>query len=259
MPGWKPFRGATVVGDVRVLRDVASPQLGNTRDLYVYLPPGHAAGAGRFPVVYMQDGQNLFDDETSFSGEWRVDETMEMLAREGIEAIVVGVSNADEARADEYSVARGRGREYLRFLADTVKPRVDRDFRTLPAREATGLVGSSLGGLISLYGVFLEPGVFGFAGALSPALWYARRAVFRIVGRAPFADARIYLDVGEDELPGERAKTRRYVADVTRMANLLESKGYGPDRLRLVVEPGGTHHERHWARRLPDALRFLLG
>jgi len=259
VPGWKPFRGATAVGDVRVLRDVASPQLGNTRDLYVYLPPGHASGAGRFPVVYMHDGQNLFDDETSFAGEWQVDETMELLADEGTEAIVVGVSNADEARADEYSVAGGRGREYLRFLAETVKPLVDRDFRTLPGRETTGLLGSSLGGLISLYGVFVEPGVFGFTGALSPALWYARRAVFRIVDRAPFADARIYLDVGENELPGERAKTRRYVADVRRMVALLEAKGYGPDRLRHVFDPEGTHHERDWARRLPDALRFLLG
>jgi predicted alpha/beta superfamily hydrolase len=259
MAGWEPFRGETVVGDVRVLHDLHSPQLGNARDLYVYLPPGHAAGADRYPVVYMHDGQNLFDEETSFAGEWQVDETMEALAGEGIEAIVVGVANGGEERADEYSVARGRGRQYLRFLAETVKPLVDDDFRTLPGRETTGLVGSSLGGLISLYGVFVEPDVFGFAGALSAALWWARRAVFRIVERAPFADARIYVDVGEDELPGERAKTRRYVADVRRLVALLESKGYGPDRLRHVVEPRGTHHERDWGRRLPDALRFLLG
>jgi predicted alpha/beta superfamily hydrolase len=259
VPDWEPFRGATVVGDVRLLRDLDSPQLGNARDVYVYLPPGHAAGAERYAVVYMQDGQNLFDEETSFAGEWRGDETIELLADEGIEAIVVGVANAGAERADEYSVARGRGREYLRFLAETVKPLVDSDFRTLSGRESSGLVGSSLGGLISLYGVFVEPDVFGLAGALSPALWGARRAVFRIVERAPFADARIYLDVGEDELPGQRAKTRAYVADVRRMAALLESKGYGPDRLRHVVAPGGTHHERDWARRLPDALRFLLG
>ena len=247
-----------MVGDVRTLRGLASPQLGNTRDLFVYLPPSHGVGARRYPTVYMHDGQNLFDAATSFAGEWQVDETMEALAREGIEAIVVGVANAGGARGSEYSAAAGRGREYLRFLAETVKPLVDADFRTDPGRRTTGLLGSSLGGLISLYGVFLEPGVFGFAGAMSPALWWAKRAVFEIVERAPFADARIYIDVGETEIAGAPARTRAYVRDVRRMVELLETKGYGPDRLRYVLERGGTHHETAWARRLPEALRFLL-
>src|SRR5437763_6494714 len=136
MQAWQPFRGATVVGDVRVLRDLASPQLGNTRDLYVCLPPSHSRGRRRYPVVYMQDGQNLFDEETSYSGEWRVDETMAALAEEGIEAIVVGIENAGDDRLAEYSVAHGRGAEYLSFLVETVKPLVDAQFRTEPAREA---------------------------------------------------------------------------------------------------------------------------
>src|SRR5437763_9719560 len=135
MQAWQPFRGATVVGDVRVLRDLASPQLGNARDLYAYLPPSYPRGGRRYPVVYMQDGQNLFDEETSFSGEWRVDETMAALAREGLEAIVVGIENAGDERAAEYAVARGRGAGYLSFLVETVKPLVDSDFRTERARE----------------------------------------------------------------------------------------------------------------------------
>src|SRR5438132_2612659 len=234
MPAWEPFAGETVVGDVRVLRELESPELGNTRDLFVYLPPSHAAAGRQYPVVYMQDGQNLFDDATSFAGEWRVDETMEALADEGIEAIVVGIANSGAGRGPEYSVAAGRGAAYLRFLAETVKPLVDGDFRTRPDRAATGLLGSSLGALISLYGVFVEPDVFGFAGALSPALWWGRRAAFGVIERAAFADARIYMDVGGDEL-GDAAKTRRYVRDVGRMVRLLERKGYGPDRLRFLV------------------------
>src|SRR2546423_11474896 len=150
MQAWEPFRGATVVGDVRVLRGVANPPLGNARDLYVCLPPSHARGRRRYPVVYMQDGQNLFDEETSYAGEWRVDETMAALAADGIDAIVVGIPNAGDDRFAEYSVARGRGAEYLDFLAETVKPLVDAQFHTAPAREATGLGGSSLGALISL-------------------------------------------------------------------------------------------------------------
>src|SRR5918994_5332966 len=113
--------GHTVVGDVRVLRDVASPQLDNERDLFVYLPPSHGSGR-RFPVVYMQDGRNLFDEATANASEWRVDETMEELAREGLEAIVVGVPHSVD-RGGEY--AGERAEKYLSFLADTVKPLVE--------------------------------------------------------------------------------------------------------------------------------------
>ena len=130
MRRWERFRGSTVVGDVRVLRDVASRELGNTRDLYVYVPPSHARGGRRYPVLYMQDGQNLFDEDTSYSGEWRVDETMETLAGEGLQAIVVGIENAGHDRVAEYSVAKGRGADYVRFLVETVKPLVDSAFRT---------------------------------------------------------------------------------------------------------------------------------
>ena len=258
MPAWQRFRGATVVGDVRVLRDVRSPQLRNARDVYVYLPPSHARGARRYPVLYLQDGQNLFDEETSYAGEWRVDETMEALAREGLEAIVVGIENAGGERIVEYSVAQGRGADYLRFLVETVKPLVDSEFRTERARESTGLGGSSLGGLISLYGLFLRADVFGLAAVMSPALWFAGGAVFETVERAPFADSRIYMDVGAAE-HHDAERRRAYVARFERMVALLEAKGYGPDRFRHLVDPRGTHHESAWARRLPDALRFLLG
>ena len=179
-------------------------------------------------------------------------ELLRALRETGLEAIVVGIENAGDERAAEYAVARGRGGEYLSFLVETVKPLVDSDFRTERAREATALGGSSLGGLISLYGVFLRPETFGLAAIMSPALWWAGGAVFETVEQAPFVDARIYIDAGAAERPA-------YVADVERMIALLEAKGYGPERLRHVVEPGGTHHESAWARRLPDALRFLLG
>jgi predicted alpha/beta superfamily hydrolase len=196
----------------------------------------------------MHDGQNLFDDATSFAGEWQVDETMEALAGEGLEPIVVGIANAGDDRAAEYAVDGGRGADYLDFLVETVKPLVDAGFPTLPGRETTALVGSSLGGLISLYGFFLRPETFGLAGAMSPALWWAKGAVLETVQRAPFVEGRIYMDAGATE----RA------ANFKRMVTLLEAKGYGPDRFRHLVDPGGTHHGSSWARRLPAALRFLL-
>ena len=171
----------TVSGTLKVLRGVESPQLGNRRDLVVYLPPSYGEGDRRYPVIYMHDGQNLFDAATSNAGEWQVDETLETLSTEGIEAIVVGVPNMGEKRAYEYVsfpsswLAEVGGDLYTAFLAETVKPLIDRDFRTLPEREATGVMGSSLGGLISLYAIFRRPDVFGMAGVVSLAIGQVSR------------------------------------------------------------------------------------
>ncbi|MBI5958142.1 MAG: alpha/beta hydrolase, partial [Chloroflexi bacterium] len=171
-----PGSDHTITGTIQVCEAVYSPQLDNQRRLFVYLPPSYGQTGRRYPVVYMHDGQNLFDAALSFSGEWQVDETLEALSAEGIEAIVVGIPNLDGeitgARLDEYgpfpSVLRGgrggRGAEYVAFIADTVKPLIDADFRTLPDRDHTSTAGSSMGGLISLYAFFARPEVFSRAG-----------------------------------------------------------------------------------------------
>jgi predicted alpha/beta superfamily hydrolase len=253
---WETDSARAAVGRVRLLRDVWSPQLENARDLLVYLPPSHGQVGRRFPVIYMHDGQNLFDAATSFAGEWRVDETMETLAQnDGLEAIVVGIPNISKQRVQEYSpfktARKGKGDLYLQFILETIKPIIDRDFLTLPDRSHTGIVGSSMGGLISLYGFFRYPEAFGFVGALSPALWFAGRAIFPFVERTPYAPGRIYLDAGA-------AEQRGLLDDTRRMHRLLLDKGYGDD-VMYVEDADGTHHESAWARRLPAALRFLLG
>ena len=249
---WKPFRGDTVVGDVRVLRGAAD------RDLFAYLPPSHGAGA-RFPVVYMLDGQNLFDDATAQSGvEWRVDETMEQLARDGIEAIVVGIpAAAGDERRVEYSGAKAA--QHLAFVADTVRQIAEASFDVDARREATGIVGSSLGGVASLHAVYARPATVGFAGVFSPAFWWTGDdRWFELVEQAPAPDARIYLDVGDAEMPADEETRRRYVDGFERMSVLLRRQGFDDRSLRTVLEEGGAHHETDWARRLPDALRFLL-
>jgi predicted alpha/beta superfamily hydrolase len=250
---WKPFRGDTVVGDVRVLHG------GDERDLFAYLPPSHGTGA-RFPVVYMLDGQNLFDDATAHSGvEWRVDETMEELAREGIEAIVVGVPAApgDERRV-EYS--GDKAVQHLSFVADTVRTLVEASFDVDARREATGIAGSSLGGVASLHAVYRRPETFGFAGVFSPAFWWTGDdRWFELVERTPAPDARIYLDVGDAEMPEDEQTRRRYVDGFERMAALLRQQGFDDRSLRAMLDRGAAHHETDWARRLPDAFRFLLG
>ncbi|HSJ14635.1 MAG TPA: alpha/beta hydrolase-fold protein [Longimicrobiales bacterium] len=263
MSDWQdytPAAGHTVVGSIRRLERMESPQLGNARELLVYLPPSYALEPERrYPVLYMHDGQNLFDEGTSFGGEWAVDQTLEAGSVHGLEAIVVGIPNMGPDRTTEYSPFRdakhggGRGEAYLRFLVETVKPRIDADFRTLRDRPHTGIAGSSMGGLISLYAFFRRRDVFGFAGVMSPSLWFARGAVLDWVERQPFAGGRIYIDAGMRE--GERT-----VADVTRLRNALEQKGYRQlDDMLCVIDTAGDHSERAWARRLHRQLYFLLG
>jgi len=242
----------TVVGTLQVLSNVHSTQLRNRRDILVYLPPSYATSNRRYPVIYMQDGQNLFDRTTSFvGGEWQVDETMEALSRDGLEAIVVGIHHMGKQRIVEYTPtpfnSRGRGDPYVAFVCDTLKPIIDRDFRTLADPAHTGIFGSSMGGLISLYAFFRRPDVFGLTGAMSPALWIGGGAIYPDVQQAPFVAGKIYLDHGTRE------------GSARRMHTLLREKGYRDERdLLYVVEEGGKHSESAWARRLPDALRFLL-
>ncbi len=279
MQAWLPYadligeREHTVVGDLLVCAGVHSPQLGNRRDLFVLLPPSYHQSRRRYPVIYMHDGQNLFDAAASFSGEWLVDETMQMLAGEGREALVVGVANAGSERIAEYSPftdARladgGRGDAYLAFLAETVKPLIDSHFRSLPDREHTTMIGSSMGGLISLYAFFARPDLVGHVAAMSPSAWFGEEALYHDLLQRHYRPGRIYLDVGTREGLGPAfafgaadAFARRYTAGVFRLYQHLLEIGYRPGHdIRYVEEADADHSEAAWARRLPATLRFLL-
>lgn len=231
---------------------------GLDRELAIYLPPTYGVPDRRYPVLYMQDGQNLFDPAESFAGSWRVDLAMNRAARRGFEGIVVGIPNAGEGRLAEYGpfddpeAGPGRGAGYVSHVAEAIKPLVDARFRTLPQREATGVVGSSMGGLISLFAFFARPDVFGIMGALSPSLWLAGRAIFGLLETVPFVPGRLYVDVGRQE----GAET---LEDARRLRDLLRAKGYTEGaQLRYVEDRSGRHEEAAWSRRLRAALPFLL-
>lgn len=277
MAGWIDYReyrpGAHgIAGTVKVLRDVRGGEYLGARDLLVWLPPSYAASDSRYPVLYMQDGQNLFDPGTSYAGEWRVDETMEALAAEGFEAIVVGIPNARERRLDEYSPFRdatqggGGAYAYLEFLTRVVRAAVEAEFRVEGAAAATGIFGSSMGGMFALWAHLERPDVFGFAGAMSPSLGFAADGMLRYLRRTSWVPGRIYLDGGTAEgvPPGQvafraRAGARRVLGRFRAARDLLVSKGWreGEDLL-YVEERRGRHDEEAWARRFPEAARFLL-
>ncbi len=232
----------------RTFTNVWSPQLRNRRDIDVYLPPSYSAGRDRFPVVYMQDGQNLSDPRTAFAGTWELAAALGRLA--------------EYSPFPDRRHRGGQGDAYLAFIVDTLKPRVDRLFRTRAAREATAILGSSMGGLISLYAFFRYPSVFGAAGIMSPSIWFGQGAVLDFIQEARPPRGRLYLDVGRHEGAGT-------LRDARRLARLLVRKGFKRDkrrapsarsaqRLRYVEDPDGRHGEWDWARRLDDALDFLL-
>ena len=268
--------GHSVSGTIKVAHDIYSPQLNNRRHLLVYLPPSYAQSSSqRYPVLYMQDGQNLFDNATSFAGEWGVDEVMEELARKkGLEAIIVGIPNAGPMRLAEYSpfpdsqMGGGQGDDYVAFVAHTIKPIIDRDFRTLPDKPNCGIMGSSMGGLISLYAFFHCPQAFGFAGVMSPSLWFGHGRILTYVQDADYHPGKIYLDVGtrehgdDDDWSGvfsRRTRSRKYYARVRYLKRMLVNKGYRPIHdILYVEEKWANHNEAAWRRRLPKALEFFI-
>jgi isoamylase len=246
------------------LAGVWSPQLRNRRHVDVYLPASYSDGRDRYPVLYMQDGQNLSDPTTAFAGTWRLPDVLADLARDGSELIVVGIHHRGRDRIAEYGpfpdrrFGPGNGDRYAKFLVSTLKPHIDRRFRTSRARDATALFGSSMGGLISLYALFKHPRVFGAAGAMSPALWYGERRIFDAIGDVRSGASRsanpqrIYIDMGTEE--GSVA-----LRDARAMADRLERAGYRAGQSLLwVEESGGRHTELDWSRRLGRAIRFLL-
>lgn len=231
---------------------VMSPQLGNERTVLLYLPASYDEGDRRYPVIYLQDGQNLFDPSTAFGGTtWQVGETMSLLAREGIEAIVVAPYNGEKGRIQEYNPFAhwrgGRGEAFISFLADTLKPLVDHDFRTLSDEANTVIGGSSMGGLISLHAYCTRRDVFGRALVMSPSLWVAHGAVYDLAREKLAPGGKLYIDHGTRESSAQP------------LAAIALQKGYGEGEDLLYVKGKGERHtESAWSHRLPDALRFLL-
>jgi predicted alpha/beta superfamily hydrolase len=234
-----------------------SPQLRNRRVIDVYLPDSYGEGRRRYPAVYMQDGQNLSDPSIAFAGNtWRLPDGLAWLASRGIEPIVVGIHNTP-GRLAEYSPfpdpkhGGGDGDRYARFLADTVKARIDAEFRTRKDRDSAVVAGSSMGGLLSLYAFFRRPSPFGRAAALSPSIWFGRREILAFIERARNTRGRLYLDAGTAEGADTLANTRA-------LNRVLRRKGYRRDSLWYLESQGGQHRESDWAWRLPQALEFLL-
>ena len=233
------------------------------RDLVIYLPPGYEESNRRYPVLYLHDGQNLFDPETAYvrGMDWKVDETAEALIRSGdIEPlIIVGIYNTGTHRIEEYTPTRdcklggGHAELYGRMLVEELKPFIDARYRTLGNAHNTGLGGSSLGGLATLYLGFTHPEIFGKLAVLSPSVWWDNKAILKIIQKTqPKPRLKIWLSMGTEE-------SKTGVRDANLLDQVLIAKGWREDDdLHYEVIPGAKHEEAAWAERVEPVLRFLF-
>jgi predicted alpha/beta superfamily hydrolase len=252
-----------IPGQLRKYERFRSKFLRNQRDIVVYVPPDYdQQPERRYPVLYLHDGQNLFDAATAFNGQdWHVAQTADYAISAGLmePLIVVGLYNTGKTRLREYtptSVPRlggGRADRYAKFLIEEVRPVVDRDYRTRQEASQTGIGGSSLGGLVSIYLGLKFSNVFGKIAALSPSVWWNQRMILRFAQAAVVeARPRIWLDIGTREGP-------RIVDDVERLRDVLLSKGWRYDRdLHYQRVEGAEHNEAAWAARVGPFLQFLF-
>ncbi|MBN8680110.1 MAG: T9SS type A sorting domain-containing protein [Chitinophagales bacterium] len=245
--------------------DFYIPQLDRYRKIWIYLPPDYNTTAKKYPVLYMHDGQNLFDQNTSAFGEWEVDESLNTLHAQGDwGCIVVGIENDGQFRLDEYSpwvnpqYGGGQGDEYLSFLVNTLKPYIDANYRTLPGRLTTAIAGSSMGGLISMYAFSERQDIFSKAGIFSPAFWFAdNEPVNHVASHLKQGSARVYFLAGADE-ENNGNQSNYVVEDMQAVADAMTTAGFTPSEKSFNVISDGKHSEWFWAREFPDAYEWLF-
>jgi predicted alpha/beta superfamily hydrolase len=260
-----------LMGELR-LHELQSRIFRNTRMLRVWLPPGYdaAENQGRhYPVFYLNDGQNLFDPATAYIGvDWQADEAADRLIRENRipPLILVGIDNSQKDRAREYlpyrsfnpPVMRPQGKRYPDFLLNEVMPFLYQHYRIARGPENTGLGGSSLGAIISLYTAMNRPGIFGRLLLESPSLFVFNRQFLKSSRAFRQWPDRIFMAIGTREA-GSEDRDRQVVDDVRALERVFRRAGLREDRLAVSIDEGATHNEGEWAKRFPEALAFLFG
>ncbi|MBV8388402.1 MAG: alpha/beta hydrolase [Mucilaginibacter sp.] len=231
------------------------PQLGRQRRIWIYLPADYESSHKKYPVIYMHDGQNLFDAYTSSFGEWGLDEIMDKLPAKD-QCIIVGIDHGGEYRMSEYNpynskYGNGQGDKYIDFLAQTLKPYIDQHYRTKTDPKHTTIAGSSMGGLISYYAVLKHPEVFGSGGIFSPAFWTAPD-IYNYAEQHINKTSRFYFVCGDSE-------SDSMAIDMDKMVKLVRSKGISEQNSPETVVKGAQHNEKQWNGDFPGFYKWLIG
>ncbi len=262
---WEDIAGSggnsTAAANVQILDNAFfMPQLNRYRKIWIYLPPDYYTTTKTYPVLYMHDGQNLFDGSTSFSGEWQVDEALNTLHSQGnYGAIVVGINNGAGERLNEYSpwvnptYGGGQGDLYMEFLGETLKPYIDSNFRTKPQPQYNALIGSSMGAFISTYGSIKYPYLFSKVGVFSPSFWFARAQMSNYITNTTddLSNLRLYFLCGQNE-------SSAMVSDMNIIKSILTGNGVSVSNTFTKVDVDGIHNESYWRREFPAAYLWLF-
>ena len=226
--------------------------------VWLYLPPDYSSSNKNYPVIYIHDAQNLFDNATSFIGEWSVDETLnEYFSKTKKGFIVVAVENGGAKRIEEYTPWKhekyggGKGAIYVDFVVNELKPYIDNNYRTLKDTNSTAIIGSSLGGLISFYGGLKYPNIFGKIGALSTSFWFSDKVIDFAKEKGSLQNTKLYLLVGGQE--GDSM-----VPDTENMQQLLLETGFNPENLKTKIVPEGKHNEAFWKSEFLEVITYLF-
>lgn len=257
----------TITGDVRIINAFPIPQLQIERRVWIYLPSSYIQGDRRYPVLYMHDGQNVFNQPTSWGSEWGVDETLEQMALSDpkLEAIVVAVDHGGKERNNEYNFTinaeygfGGKGEGYAAFLVETLKPYIDSHYRTLPGPEHTMIAGSSFGAYVSLYTAIRYPECFGRVGGISFVMWHDNGAIIQMLQQSVLSPSlRVYLSIGGQET--DNPEFNQTAHEHVKLAHqTLIASGIPEDRIRFDYVTDGKHHESTWSTLFPEVHRWLL-
>ena len=235
---------------------IIAPQLKTTKKIWVYLPKNYAAASQKYPVIYMHDGQNLFDAKTSYAGEWNVDETLDSI---NAKVIIIGIEHGGDKRTEELTPFKhekyggGKADAYLNFIVKTLKPKVDATYRTKTNASNTAIFGSSLGGLVSFYAAIKYPNVFGKVGCFSPSFWFGRNELNDLLAQTKDLNAKVYFLCGDNE--GDNDVLR----DMKNVEHWVNTKRCQCKNLnKEVIVKGGQHNEKLWRESFKKAYLWLF-
>ena len=253
-------RKHTATENVKIISEKFEiPQLKTTRRIWIYLPKDYETSHKKYEVMYLQDAQNLFDDATSYAGEWQVDETLNKIFKKtGKSLIVVGIDNGGEKRIEELSPYKnakyggGNGDNYVKFIVETLKPFIDKNYRTKPQRKYTTIGGSSLGALISVYAAVKYPETFGKVLAFSSAFWFNAKELNEFISssKVNLKQQKYYFIQGKHEDEDMEEQTNRVIEN-------LKSKNVKPKNIFLKIDEDGKHNEIYWRREFEGAVLWL--
>lgn len=254
---WLPFKSNLLPKVHLISEEFEIPQLNKTRRVWALLPHDYETSNERYPVLYLQDAQNLFNEKAAY-GNWEIDKKLAVMSEYNIgNLIIIAVEHAEKERIKEYNVGNtvlgtGQGKKYIRFLTETLKPFVDKNFRTKSDRASTGIGGSSMGGLVSIFSGIMYPEVFGKLMIFSPSLWVVPKIKLSILDMDEPEDTRIYLYAGGDESATMIEHVKKF------KKRLLNKEGFVDKmKVHLSINLQGKHNESYWSDEFPKAIEWL--